>query len=81
MGLKKQAVPGVLSALSLKFQKAAAWEQEFQLAVKEWLLCSMLICRQSAHTPQRALSAELVRSPKMLLPESITPFPHRSYRC
>lgn len=31
MGLKNQAFHGVLSALSLKFQKPAAWEQEFQL--------------------------------------------------
>lgn len=54
--------------------------RNFNFAVKEWLLGNMLIRRQFAHTPQNALSAEFVNSSKVLLPRSITPFPHRSYK-
>jgi len=66
-------------ALSLKLQNPTAWEREFPLCFQR--LAFVQYAYMQARIPQQVYSAELVNSPKMLLPVSIPPFPYRSYTC
>lgn len=66
-------------ALSLKLQNPTVRERKFPLCFQR--LAFVQYAYMQARIPQQVYSAELVNSPKMLLPVSMLPFPYRSSTC